>query len=390
MKVVFVTRSAHLEFALELIGALTRDVEVHLIVETSPEGRSGPLGELPRFEREGVHETGAEWLSDSLRARVRGLASVHFASFDRKRAFHPANALVCLQAARLIRRLRPDLVHFDDATTRLFSLLYMLGRVPVALTVHNPLPFMGERAGRFEMVRRRFVARARLLMFHSEHSRRAFVARSPVGSRTHTMVVRLGIFDTYRELCEPVSERPGTVLFFGRIGLYKGIDVLFEAAPSVADSVGGVRFVIAGQPSAGGSVGPPPPLPNGGTWEVFERLVLQPEMCRLFQQAAVVVLPYRQAWQSGVVSTAFGFGKPVVATAVGGIPEVVADGVTGRLVPPGDPVALAGALTEVLEDEGLRARMKEAIAAEAAGPLSWESLAAIVLDGYRRTLGLTS
>ncbi len=64
----------------------------------------------------------------------------------------------------------------------------------------------------------------------------------------------------------------------------------------------------------------------------------------------MVALPYTEASQSGVVSTAYGFGKPVVVTDVGSIPEIVDDGVTGLIVPPRDPAALAEAIIRLLKD----------------------------------------
>jgi starch synthase len=278
-------------------------------------------------------------------------------------------------------------VHFDDASTRAFSLLYMLPRTAVVTTIHNPRPFMGEEEGRFELVRRRFVARSKLLMFHSEHSRHEYLAHSGAGAGIQTAVVHLGVFDVYQELCGEAPPTDSTALFFGRIGPYKGIDVLYQAAPAVAAQVAGAKFVIAGRPGGGVTLDTPPELPNGGSWEIITRLVPLPEMCALFQRADVVILPYLQAWQSGVVSTAFAFAKPVVATAVGGIPEVVEDGVTGWLVPPRDPDALAERVTQVLLDKALRARMQDNIAAAAAGPLSWATLAGIALGSYERVVG---
>ncbi|MFN2616893.1 MAG: glycosyltransferase, partial [Thermoleophilaceae bacterium] len=73
--------------------------------------------------------------------------------------------------------------------------------------------------------------------------------------------------------------------------------------------------------------------------------------------------------------------KPVVLSAVGGFREVAEDHGAGRLVPPGDPAALAAAMRELLDDPAKRAALSERAAAAAAGPFSWEGIA-------RRTLGL--
>ena len=79
----------------------------------------------------------------------------------------------------------------------------------------------------------------------------------------------------------------------------------------------------------------------------FGSYVPNEEVGTYFAAADVVVLPYAEASQSGVVTVASEFGLPVVATRVGGLPDVIVDGETGLLVPPGDPAAIAGALARV-------------------------------------------
>ena len=88
-----------------------------------------------------------------------------------------------------------------------------------------------------------------------------------------------------------------------------------------------------------------------------DRFVSDSEVPALMRRADVVALPYRDAEQSGVLYTALAFGKAIVATSVGGFPEVAAagEGETIRLVPPGDHSALAEALSTVLTEPG-RAR----------------------------------
>ena len=80
----------------------------------------------------------------------------------------------------------------------------------------------------------------------------------------------------------------------------------------------------------------------------------------LFQESSVVVLPYVEATQSGVVPVAYTFAKPVVATGTGALAEAVEHGVTGILVPPRDPQALADAIVRLLRDKSLRERMGRA------------------------------
>jgi glycosyltransferase involved in cell wall biosynthesis len=112
------------------------------------------------------------------------------------------------------------------------------------------------------------------------------------------------------------------------------------------------------------------------------RFVPDPEIPAYFRRADLVVLPYREIDQSGVLYTALAFGKPMVLSAVGGFGEVGA----GRLVPAGDPRALSSALTGLLSSASERQQLGEAAAAAAAGPYSWDRAAALTLGLYRDLL----
>jgi len=92
-------------------------------------------------------------------------------------------------------------------------------------------------------------------------------------------------------------------------------------------------------------------------FEVHDGFVPGDEMAAFFQRASVVALPYLSASTSGILMTALVFGKPVVATRVGCLPEYVEDGVTGLLVPPADAERLADAIVRLLTDDALRHRM---------------------------------
>jgi glycosyltransferase involved in cell wall biosynthesis len=98
---------------------------------------------------------------------------------------------------------------------------------------------------------------------------------------------------------------------------------------------------------------------DNGRFEIYEGFVPGDVMADFFQRASLVALPYLSASTSGILMTAYVFGKPVVATSVGCLPEYVEDGVTGLLVPPADVEQLADAIARLLLDDSLRHRMGE-------------------------------
>jgi glycosyltransferase involved in cell wall biosynthesis len=141
------------------------------------------------------------------------------------------------------------------------------------------------------------------------------------------------------------------VLFFGRLEYYKGLDVFIEGCEIAARSLPGLRAMIAGRGSdlerARGAMTMPQ------MFEIRAGFIPDEVLPSVFGESSVVVLPYREASQSGVVPLAFQNGRPVIASSVGGLAEAVDDGVDGLLVPPEDPRALADAVVRLFRERGL-------------------------------------
>ena len=106
------------------------------------------------------------------------------------------------------------------------------------------------------------------------------------------------------------------------------------------------------------------------------------EVEQYFAASDLVVLPYESATQSGIVQIAYGFELPVVATAVGGLPEVVLDGVTGYVVPPQDDTALAKAVTRFFAENHAEEFHENVI--REANRYSWEHMVEVIEDLWQK------
>jgi glycosyltransferase involved in cell wall biosynthesis len=344
-------------------------------------------GDVPRGEGYAVRESFYRWAPGAAGSRTRRAA---------KLAQHVPDMLR-YAASRGPRAA--DVVHFQWLTVqpldvRLPPLALSAGcRPPLVLTAHDVLP-REPRPGQLK-AQRRLYERADAVVVHSDHG--AARLRDELGiDPTRVHVIPHGAFTHLTELApadahapvsgEPVAptaaplppelaavEKP-VVLCFGLMRPYKGIDVLLEAWRGIEDAelwvVGLPKMDIAPLRAAA-----PPNV------RFVPRFVVDREIPSFFRRADVVVLPYREIDQSGVLFTALAFGKPLLLSAVGGFPEVAATG-AAELVPPGDPAALHTALSGLLADPATRERLAAAARATAAGPYAWDAIAAQHLALY--------
>lgn len=179
----------------------------------------------------------------------------------------------------------------------------------------------------------------------------------------------------------------------GRIVPWKGQDVFLRAFASVARSHPEARAVVVGSPGDN---------TNGQAFEselhrlasalgLSEQVVFtghRDDVDDIMAASDVVVHSSSQPEPLGrVVMEAIALRKPVIATGAGGVPEMVRDGVTGSLVPPGDAVAMAGALDAVLGNPGRASEMAMRARAEAEHRFAAETFVRTMEEEYRRILG---
>jgi glycosyltransferase involved in cell wall biosynthesis len=313
-------------------------------------------------------------LSQELDVRVLGSAAGGDDTDPRFRLYRPVRprrldglafyALLPFRVARELREHRPDAVLVQGGQeTALVLLGRFLARSParVIADVHGdpaaPARLYGSSARRALAPLADLLARIGLERADGVRTISAYTSglvretgREPTATFAAFMDLEL-FLET-----EPTAlpERP-TALFVGVLERYKAVDVLAEAWRLVSSRVPGARLHLVGR---------------GTLREVAERLAAAlpeqvrwdeslstPEVARALDDATFLVLPSRSEGLGRVVVEAFCRGRGVVGSRVGGIPDIVADGQTGLLVPPGDARALADALERVLTDPALAERL---------------------------------
>jgi len=272
-----------------------------------------------------------------------------------------------------------DVVHFQWLTVQPVDVHLLPRARPVVLTAHDVLP-REPRRGQLA-AQRRLYGQVDAIVVHSEHGRERLVDGLGIAADKVTVIAHgafthlLGVPGERALPAELAAVDKPVVLFFGLLRPYKGLDVLLDAwraADLDAELwiVGMPRMDVAPLRAA---------APAGVRW--VSRFVADDEVAAYFRRADLVVLPYREIDQSGVLFTALAFGAPLVLSAVGGFPEVAGDG-AAALVAPGDVAALAGELQRLLADDAARARLAAGARAAAAGRYSWDAIAAAHLALY--------
>jgi glycosyltransferase involved in cell wall biosynthesis len=289
--------------------------------------------------------------------------ALRLVTFQRPRLRQPLQQLVSVtRIVRQVQAFQPNVVHMQHGHPWFNLALFWLKRYPLVASVHDAKPHIGDKesAKSPRLVMRLAPRLADQTMVHAQQLKQdvlRYIGLPAERVRVITPAVDLLSQQTSAPTTTAETAVP-TVLFFGRIWAYKGLAYLIQAEPQISARVPDVRFVIAGR---------------GEDFAHYQQLMVHPERFTVYnqfipdalrdallQQASLVVLPYIDASQSGVVLLAYSFGKPVVATTVGSLPELVRHGQTGLVVPPRDIQALADAIVALLLNGALRERMGQA------------------------------
>ena len=278
-----------------------------------------------------------------------------------------------------IYKEKPDVIHCNECPLWLSFFLPFLIKFPIITTIHDVNPHVGSRKFDQKIGKRMHIIFSDCLIVHGEK------AKKELKTNKKCYVIPHGdysFFLNYRK--DTVNEEEGTILFFGRIEDYKGLEYLIRSLPLLSTDYPDIKLIIAG---SGDFTKYKNMILNDKNYEVHNRFIPDEEVPNFFQRAKVVILPYIEGTQTGIIPIAYAFKKPVIVTDVGSIPEIVDDGITGFIVPPRDPEALAKAIVKLLKDENLRKSMGENAYKKMKTDLSWDKIAEKTIEVYKKAIG---
>ncbi len=330
----------------------------------------------------------------SFEARLGGRVRVR--TLPQRRIREPANRLLAGELGDLLDELDVDVVHYqvggDPWLARAVQRSCRRGNRSRSLvcTIHEVRDRWRDEDRWWSVIGRRIALAASAHVIVLTEATRTLLQRQanrlpPLSIIPHG---ETGSWFASPDAATAEELRPPHFLFFGRIRPYKGVDLLIEAGRPVGVAHDDFRLVIAGAGATEGEL-----FPEGTPPWIELRLghIEDHEVGALFDRVRAVVLPYRNASQSGIAANALGLGCPVVTFDIGGLAEAVRNGENGLVVPRGSVPALTHALEQLSTDDD-QARALRVGAARSAGLLAEErrQIAERTLAVYRSVVYRTA
>jgi glycosyltransferase involved in cell wall biosynthesis len=320
-------------------------------------------------------------------------ANVSLREFNEPRIRQVGPQIKCmLRLVTNIRKLKPNVIHLQQGHPW-FNLiaLPLLKHYPLVCTIHDVIPHPGDKLSAkypYWMQLRGFYQAHQVIVHGQSLKVAAQRALGLPAARVNAVPMVANTTVPLTNDAPSFTKSTKDILFFGRIFEYKGLRYLIEAEPLITARVPEVRIIIAGKGDDLAEYRRQ--MINPDRFVIHDHYITNEEMGTLFAEADLVVLPYIEASQSGVVPVAYRFGKAVVASRVGGLPDLVDDGQTGLLVPPRDVHGLASAIIRLLQDDPLRQAMGRAGHSKMETECSPRAVAHLTTAVYQKAIAQTA
>ena len=295
------------------------------------------------------------------------------------------NARMIFHILKIVWKYKPDILHIQSNGHRLFFWIFFIKpwRTKIVNTIHDPVKHIGDESSlAIDDTWVKFWSRfyTKKFIVHGEYLK-DLLSKTYAINKSKISVIPHGHFEIYKRIQRfRVEEDRNTILFFGRIWKYKGLDILIQASNILIKKNPQLKIIVAGK---GEDISKYKKEVKFKDNVIFEnRRIRNEEVGEFFEKASFIVLPYIEASQSGVIAIAYAFSKPVIVTNVGSLPEVVIQNQTGIVIKPNSVDSLVKAIMFMLKNEDKRKIMGINAYRFAKEELSWEKIAILSFKIY--------
>ena len=381
MKIAYLGKIQLSDADLSYLNAAQKLSDITYIMEVTPRFMKGPAYNIGKiYPHSGVFKATEAYPEFEKYSRIIDVDKFYVVNtcgkFWQLKAFW-TNFLLLL----FLIRNKFDVIHLTWPANVYEFIIYMLKR-KIILTVQDPFPHTGLDT-RIVRLRRKVAFRCvPHFIILNKAQREKFLSFYHLPSSA-VIDSRLSCY-TYLNMVEQdmttVPEQK-YILFAGKISKYKGVEYLLEAMKKVHDTFPDIKLVVAGGGKYHFDISEYAALPY---IDIRNRFIPDEELVALMNKTQFMVCPYTDATQSGVIMSSFTFGTPVIATRVGGLPEMLGNGKYGMLVKEKDTDALYQGICSLLSDEEQLADYRKEIAKDytSDGYLSWKTIAEELRESY--------
>lgn len=354
MKVIYYTSTHFLDISIELINILKTHVDLHVLIEITSKSKNANIINIDKLPENEPIVNPKELLSNDdyqhLAPYFLGTKSVNFVVHPNSGGLSFQDIKTSLAIKKYFKKINAEVIHFDSFSLRTAGLVpYLWGFKKILLGVHDPVLHSGEN--HLKNILPRLISFnfpiKKCFIFFSKFSQKVFEAHYP--KNNHSKIsLEMHPYSYYSNFGKLESSIKKHILFFGRISLYKGIDILLASIPKFLKQNPNEVFIIAGKNSGGYQYNQEVLNKFPNNIIIIDRYIENEELGTLIRNAKFVVCPYTDATQSGVLMTAYAFNTPVVASSVGAFPEYIEDKKFGLLMENNNSKELAKKMSEAL------------------------------------------
>jgi glycogen(starch) synthase len=307
-------------------------------------------------------------------------------------------SIVCLVKGFLVfRRIKPELVniHFLGANAFYITLLHMIMRFKIVVTLHGtieaPYKDLARAEGYWEAkilnwTADRILHQASIIVCISQYLYRKIITRFP-DLRNRCKIIPIGL--EFPNFDQTKGARSNFILGAGRLGFEKGFDILIKAFEEASKFFPDFNLVLAGDGNERKNLEQMVASSKLTDKVLFLGEVERAKVMELLSECKIVVVPSRIEGFGAIILEAMAMGAPIVATSVGGIPELIDDGETAFLVAPENPQELAVKICFLLVNPDLLNYVSAQAKVKLQGKYDWHEIARQYLDVYQKALGFS-
>lgn len=331
MKIAYITYPYFLDSCIERIKHLSTKVDLHVYVIIAPYNLNSTVADFTvEYDKKKMlyelNEITTTKNTDKLNPYFKNCKEVKFVMMPKKSLSLKATRQMS-KFKKILKQCSPDIIHLQEPPIIFWSLFWFLRQYPVLMSIHDPQPHTGEHSWRKNFIKKLLFRSVNTFELYSQYSKTQF--EEIYNTNAKIFSTELLPYTIYEAL-EPMPiglpiefEKDKVILFYGRISKYKGVEFLLDAFSKLQEKEKNAKLIIAGKSNYNLQI--PENCCDSINKNIFilNRYIQTGEVVFLMKNSTVLVCPYVDATQSGIVMTAIPFDIPMIVSNVGALPQQV-------------------------------------------------------------------